>query len=40
MEMYESGELAEALGAEDTGEPAPSGTPADGAPLQIENRLD
>ena len=40
MEMYESGELAKALGAEDTDEPAPSGTPTDGAPLQIENRLE
>ena len=40
-EMYESGELAEALGAEQpAGEPAPAGTPADGAPLQIENRLE
>ena len=41
MEMFESGELAEALGAEQpAGEPAPAGTPADGAPLQIENRLE
>jgi monothiol glutaredoxin len=40
MEMYESGELAEALGAEDSDEPATSGTPLDGAPLQIENRLE
>ena len=39
-EMYESGELAEVLGVEDTPEPAPSGTPVDSAPLQIENRLD
>ena len=40
MEMYESGELAEALGVEDSDEPAAAGTPTDGAPLQIENRLD
>jgi monothiol glutaredoxin len=43
-EMYETGELAEALGVEQTEaaaeEPPPSGTPVDGAPLQIENRLD
>jgi monothiol glutaredoxin len=39
-EMFESGELAELLGAEDHA-PAPSngGTVADGATLQIENRL-
>jgi len=39
-EMYASGELAETLGLEDGEEPAPSGTPPDAAPLQIENRLD
>ena len=40
-EMYASGELAETLGLEDAPEPAPAaGTPADGAPLQIENRLE
>ena len=39
-EMYESGELAEALGVQDSDEPAVAGTPTDGAPLQIENRLD
>jgi monothiol glutaredoxin len=41
-EMFESGELAEQLGVEpaEAAEPAPSGTPVDGAPLQIENRLD
>jgi monothiol glutaredoxin len=40
-EMYESGELAQALGVEQApAEEAPSGTPVDDAPLQIENRLD
>jgi monothiol glutaredoxin len=40
-EMYESGELAETLGLEHAPEEAaPAGAPADGAPLQIENRLD
>jgi monothiol glutaredoxin len=39
-EMYESGELAEALGLEDgpSGE-APSGAPVEAPPLSIENRL-
>jgi monothiol glutaredoxin len=39
-EMYESGELAQALGLEDAGS-AEQALPADdaGAPLQIENRL-
>ena len=37
-EMYESGELAEALGAEQPAQPAAE-PPADEAPLQIENRL-
>ena len=35
-EMYESGELAQALGVE---QPAEAPAPADGAPLQIDNRL-
>jgi monothiol glutaredoxin len=41
-EMYESGELAEALGVEqpegepDTGVPQPSGAPTQSPPLQIE----
>ncbi len=42
MEMHESGELAELLGvAPATGAAAAAGAPgvADGAPLQIENRL-
>ena len=39
MEMYESGELAELLGAEQPeGEPAPAEA-AQAAPLSIENRL-
>jgi monothiol glutaredoxin len=38
-EMYESGELAEALGVEAAEETAPEGQPDDAAPLQIENRL-
>jgi monothiol glutaredoxin len=37
-EMYETGELGELLGAE-SGAPAPEPAIADGAPLQIENRL-
>jgi monothiol glutaredoxin len=37
-EMYESGELAELLGAEQPDEPAPP-EPAQPAPLSIENRL-
>jgi monothiol glutaredoxin len=40
LEMYESGELAEALGlTPQPGQPAPADAPADGAPMQIENRL-
>ena len=35
-EMYESGELAQTLGVE---QPADVPAPADGAPLQIDNRL-
>src|SRR3954452_17651478 len=35
-EMYESGELAQTLGVEQPAEPP---APADGAPLQIDNRL-
>ena len=41
-EMYESGELAEALGAEqpaDAANGAPAGQPAPAPPLQVENRL-
>jgi monothiol glutaredoxin len=42
-EMYESGELAEALGVDATGgtvpSVAPEGAPAQAAPLGIENRL-
>jgi len=37
MEMFESGELAELLGVEQAGAPAPAS--ADPAPLSIENRL-
>jgi monothiol glutaredoxin len=37
-EMFETGELAELLGAEQ-GSGAPEPAVADGAPLQIENRL-
>jgi monothiol glutaredoxin len=37
-EMYESGELAELLGAEQPDEPAPAEA-AQAAPLSIENRL-
>jgi monothiol glutaredoxin len=40
MEMYESGELAEALGAAPAPtEVAPEAPGVDGAPLQIENKL-
>jgi monothiol glutaredoxin len=39
LEMYESGELAEALGVKDEGGLAPEEPGVDGAPLQIENRL-
>ena len=35
-EMYESGELAQTLGVE---QPTEAPAPADGAPLQIDNRL-
>lgn len=38
LEMYESGELQEALGVA-AAAPAPDAPEADGAPLQIENRL-
>ncbi|MBV8219486.1 MAG: Grx4 family monothiol glutaredoxin [Solirubrobacterales bacterium] len=40
-EMYETGELQTALGAEDAngGEPAPEPAPQEPAPLSIENRL-
>src|SRR5689334_17330178 len=41
-EMYQSGELAEAVGAtapEPPAEPAPGGDGAEAPPLQIENRL-
>ena len=37
-EMFETGELAQLLGAEEAGEPA-VGAVADGETLQIENRL-
>ena len=41
MEMYGTGELAEALGVETPEEPAPApdATPVQAAPLGIENRL-
>jgi monothiol glutaredoxin len=40
MEMFESGELAEALGAPAAGGvPAPEEPGVEGAPLQIENKL-
>jgi monothiol glutaredoxin len=40
LEMFESGELAEALGVEATGtEPAPEPEVAAAPPIQIENRL-
>ena len=39
-EMYESGQLAEVLGVEGGGGPAPAGEEPPGpAPIQIENRL-
>ncbi len=39
-EMYESGQLADVLGVEGGGGPAPAGDePAGPAPIQIENRL-
>ncbi|MFM9022515.1 MAG: Grx4 family monothiol glutaredoxin [Solirubrobacterales bacterium] len=39
-EMYESGQLAEVLGVEGGGGPAPAGEKPPGpAPIQIENRL-
>ena len=38
-EMYESGELAHALGVEPQAGEAPNGAQPDGAPMQIENRL-
>ena len=38
-EMFETGELAEILGVAESDAPAPAGAIADGAPLQIENRL-
>jgi monothiol glutaredoxin len=39
LEMYESGELADLLGVEDSGEDVAEPTPAEPAPLSIENRL-
>jgi monothiol glutaredoxin len=38
-EMYESGELQQALGVEQVPEAAPEPEPAQAAPLSIENRL-
>jgi monothiol glutaredoxin len=38
-EMYETGELAQVLGAEPAAAPAPEVTSDEPAPLQIENRL-
>ena len=38
-EMYESGELAELLGAEQPADEPASAEPPDSAPLSIENRL-
>jgi monothiol glutaredoxin len=38
-EMYENGELAEALGAPAQAGPAPAANPAGAAPMSIENRL-
>ena len=38
-EMYESGELAEALGVETAAAGAPEGETGEAPPLQIENRL-
>jgi monothiol glutaredoxin len=40
-EMYESGELQQALGVEDTAppEPVPAPAPQEPAPISIENRL-
>ena len=39
LEMYESGELQEALGVSAGAAPAPDAPVEDGAPLQIENKL-
>jgi monothiol glutaredoxin len=39
LEMYESGELAQMLGIEADGEAGGEPTPAESAPLTIENRL-
>jgi monothiol glutaredoxin len=39
LEMFESGELAEALGAQPQSGDAPEGEAAEAPPLQIENRL-
>ncbi len=39
LEMYESGELAEALGVQASGGEAAGQGEADAAPLQIENKL-
>ena len=39
MEMYETGELAELVGAEASDGPAPQAEAAEPPPLQIENRL-
>jgi monothiol glutaredoxin len=38
-EMYESGELAEVIGAEHAGNGAPAGAEPEPAPLTIENKL-
>jgi monothiol glutaredoxin len=39
MEMYESGELQQALGVDAEAAVAPGGEPVEAAPLTIENRL-
>ncbi len=39
LEMYESGELAQAVGAEPPAAAAPDERPAEAPPMQIENRL-
>ena len=39
MEMYQTGELQQALGVQESGEPAPEPAATEPPPLSIENRL-